>query len=168
MHAHRARAALATGSLGIVQLEADRCLSLTPGNLEVALALVPELDRRGHRQDADALYTRVAGAYSRLCEEFPRSPLVHNAAAWLSAGCRRDLNAALEHARTAVAQAPKNAGFQDTLAEVHFQRGEPAKAIELMQKCLALDPRNTYFVKQLRRFEIGDRDAPVPPENDDD
>jgi hypothetical protein len=168
MHAHRARAALATDNLGNVQLEADRCLSLTPGNLEVALALVPELDRRGHKQDADALYTRVAGTYARLCGEFPRSPLVQNAAAWLSAGCRRDLGAALEHARTAVAQAPKNAGFLDTLAEVHFQRGEQAKAIELMRKCLTLDPKNAYLTKQLRRFEVGDRDAPVPPENDDD
>lgn len=168
MHAHRARAALASGSLGIVKMEADSCLSLTPGNLEVALALVPELDRRGQKKDADELYTRVAGAYSRLCGEFPRSPLVHNAAAWLAAGCRRDLDAAIEHARTAVAQAPKNAGFLDTLAEVHFQRGEQAKAVELMNKCLTLEPRNTYFAKQLRRFEVGDRDAPVPPENDDD
>jgi len=168
MHVHRARAALAKGDLAIVQQEADRCLALTPGNLDVALALVPELDRRGHKQDADGLYARVAGAYSRLCDEFPRSPLVHNAAAWLSAGCRRDLGTALEHARTAVAQAPKNSGFLDTLAEVHFQRGEQAKAIELMHKCLTLDPKNAYLAKQLRRFEIGDRNAPVPPENDDD
>jgi tetratricopeptide (TPR) repeat protein len=168
MHAHRARAALMTGSLSVMQVEADRCLSLTPGNLEVALALVPELDRRGQKSDGDLLYKRVAGAYTRLCGEFPRSPLVHNAAAWLAAGCRRDLDVALEHARTAVTQAPTNAGFLDTLAEVNFQRGEQAKAIELMHKCLTLEPRNTYFANQLRRFEVGDRDAPVPPENDDD
>jgi hypothetical protein len=167
VHVYRARAAVAADKFDDARAEADRCLTLTPGNLDLALLLVPELDRRGRRADADALYARVAGAYAGLCREFPRSPFAHNAAAWLSAGCRRDLDAALDHARTAVAQAPKNAGFLDTLAEVHFQRGEQAAALEAMRKCLVLDPKNAYLAQQLRRFEAGDRDAPVPPEDED-
>ncbi len=168
VHGYRARAAVAAGKLDVVKAEVDRSLALLPGNIDLALLLVPELDRRGQKADADALYARVAGAYAAVCKEYPNSPFAHNAAAWLSAGCRRDLDAAVEHGRVAVARAPKNAGHLDTLAEVHFQRGEQATAIELMKKCLVLDPKNAYLAKQLRRFEAGDRDAPVPPEGSDD
>jgi hypothetical protein len=48
------------------------------------------------------------------------------------------------------------------LAEVHFQRGDQAKAVELEKKCIALEPKAEIFRKQLKRMEAGDRDAPVP------
>jgi hypothetical protein len=33
-----------------------------------------------------------------------------------------------------------------------------------MKRCLALEPKNDYFQKQLKRFEAGDPKAPVPEE----
>ena len=57
---------------------------------------------------------------------------------------------------------PDNPGHLDTLAEVHFRRGETGQAVDRMKQCLALDPGNAYYAKQLRRFEAGDRSAPVP------
>ncbi|HEY1379706.1 MAG TPA: hypothetical protein VGF55_23080 [Gemmataceae bacterium] len=164
--AYRARAALAAGQVEDALAHARACLDLTPGNIDVALLLVPELDRRGRKADADALYGKVAGAYAGMAKDFPHSGFAHNAVAWLAACCHRDLDAALDHARKAVELEPKQAGHRDTLAEVHFQRGETAKAVELMRECIALDPHKAYYGKQLARFQAGDRAVP-PPEEDD-
>ncbi|HTM22809.1 MAG TPA: tetratricopeptide repeat protein, partial [Kofleriaceae bacterium] len=86
----------------------------------------------------------------------------HNNRAWLAARCRRDLDTALEHARKAIELDPKRAGNRETLAEVHFQRGERAAALECINQCLAREPKNTYFARQKRRFEAGDPAAPLP------
>ena len=59
---------------------------------------------------------------------------------------------------------PDNSGHLDTLAEVYFQRGDKDKAIELMKKCIEMQPKYEYFHKQLKRMQAGDRDADVPPE----
>jgi predicted Zn-dependent protease len=84
----------------------------------------------------------------------------------MAARCRRHLDRALEHARKAVALAPAEPGYLDTLAEVQFQRGEKDRAIENMKKCLALSPKSDYFRKQLERFERGDPSAEVPDAGD--
>ena len=99
-----------------------------------------------------------------VCKEFPRSGWSHNNTAWLAVRCKRDLDAALEHARKGVEYEPENAGHLDTLAEVYFQRGDKDKAVELMKKCLEMQPKYDYFRKQLKRMQAGDRDADVPPE----
>jgi hypothetical protein len=66
----------------------------------------------------------------------------------------------------AVELQPDHAGNLDTLAEAHFQRGDRDRAMELMKKCIALDGKNSYFGKQLERFEKGDRAAELPPEDE--
>jgi tetratricopeptide (TPR) repeat protein len=75
---------------------------------------------------------------------------------------RRDLDAALDHATQATKLAPDNPGYLDTLAEIHFQRGDKDKAIAALKKCIAMDPKRTYFTKQLKRFEAGDPKAELP------
>ena len=129
---------------------------------------MPELERRGRKADADALYAQTVAPHDALCKDFPRGALVHNDRAWLSACCRRDLDAALAHARTATELEPHSASFRDTLAEVYFQRGDKAKAIELMQECRRQEPQRAYFAKQLHRFEAGDPGVPPPSETEDD
>jgi hypothetical protein len=87
----------------------------------------------------------------------------HNDLAWLCARCRRHLDQGLTHAQTAVALAPTSAPYLDTLAEVHFPRGDQAKAIELMQRCLELVPGRDFYRGQLKRFQAGDRFAEIAP-----
>jgi len=71
----------------------------------------------------------------------------------------------LTHAKRAVELRPDDASVRDTLAEVHFRRGEFAQAIAQMEECLRLAPERAYFRKQLERFRAGDRDSD-PPEED--
>src|SRR5439155_16032488 len=162
---YRARAALAAGRTDEALAHARACLEMLPGNIDLALLLVPELDRRGHKADADALYARVAAPLEGLCKDYRQGGRFHNDRAWLAACCHRELDAALERARHATELEPHNASYRDPLAEVYFQRGDQAKAIELMRACLKMEPQRVYFAKQLRRFEAGDRN--VPPPSDD-
>jgi predicted Zn-dependent protease len=56
-------------------------------------------------------------------------------------------------AEKAVALAPDEAAYQDTLAEVHFQRGDRQAAVAAAKKCVAIVPGNPIFAKRLKHFE---------------
>ncbi len=76
------------------------------------------------------------------------------------------LHAALELAERAVEVSERaNPDILDTLAEVHFQLGEHAEAIEVIDEAIAISPFEPYFRVQRERFtgerEPGDR--PDPP-----
>jgi tetratricopeptide (TPR) repeat protein len=81
--------------------------------------------------------------------------------------CRRDLDDALKHSQKAVELEPKAAGYLDTLAEIHFRKGNREKAVELMKKCIEFEPANSYFKKQLVRFKDQSFDS-LPPEEDEE
>jgi tetratricopeptide (TPR) repeat protein len=164
VHQNRARALVAAGKLDEAKKEWQLCLALVPNNVNIPIYLLPELEKAGRKQEADELYNRVFKVNEQACKDYPKSANSHNNLAWLAVVCRRQLDVAEEHATEAVRLAPGNAGYLDTLAEVHFQRGRQAKAIELMKECIKLDGKFEYFRKQLKRFEAGDPKAEVPDE----
>jgi tetratricopeptide (TPR) repeat protein len=99
--------------------------------------------------------------------------LILNDAAWLIATGRTPTPKALAEARELAQRAVEQTGRQDpnlldTLAEVQFQSGDAASAVETIEEALALAPNEsyvTYFTEQRRRF-IGERereDRPAPP-----
>ena len=57
---------------------------------------------------------------------------------------------------------PDATGYLDTLAEVHFQRGDKDDAIALMKRVIKLAPDNKFYPAQLRRMEAGDPKAELP------
>ncbi len=168
IHALRARGLLAAGRVADARREIDYCQGLLPGNVDLAIGVAPELDRRGEKKLADEVFAKALAANEKVCTEYPRSAGHHNNLAWLCASCRRELDKGLEHASAAVKLAPEHAGYLDTLAEIHFQRGDQAKAVALMKKCVEMDPKRPYYRKQLKRIEAGDRNAEVPAANDDE
>jgi tetratricopeptide (TPR) repeat protein len=167
LHRLRALGLAAAGRGDEAYREADLALQSLPGNVDLTVQLVPALDRLGKKKEADDVFDRVRALQQRLCADYPRAAFLHNNLAWTAARCRRHLDDALEHARTAVKLDPNTPGYRDTLAEVHFQRGERDRALEEMRQCLAQDPKNTYFQKQLKRLEAGDPAADVPGTSDE-
>jgi len=166
VHQNRARAFLAAGKLDAARQEWALCLQLVPGNVNLPIQLVAALEKADRKADADALFNQVLAVHQKVCQDHPRSGSSHNTLAWLGAVCRRQLDLAQQHASKAVALEPANAGYLDTLAETEFQRGNTARALELMKRCRELDPKNAYFRKQIQRFEAGDPKVDVPDENE--
>lgn len=168
VHQLRARGLLAAGKVAEALHQAELALTDSPGYVDLAIMLVPELERLGHKKEATELFNRCYGAYEKVCRAYPRCAWARNSAAWLSACCRRNLDKALHHAQKAVELAPKKAGYIDTLAEVHFQRGDKDKAIALQKRAIELDPKKMYYRKQLKRIQAGDPSAERPPENEEE
>jgi tetratricopeptide (TPR) repeat protein len=160
----RARGLIDAGRFDDAKLEIARAQSCVPGQIDLAINLVPELEAKGRKADADALYASCLATYTELVKAYPKSAFALNQVAWVSACCRRDLEAASKHVRKALELDPDNPAYLDTHAEVLFQLGKQAEAIAAQKKVIALVPERKYFVRQLKRIEAGDPKAPRPVE----
>jgi tetratricopeptide (TPR) repeat protein len=165
---YRARALFAAGKIDEAMTEVRAGLKALPGNVEVAIGFVPDLERAGKKKEADEVYEKVKSAFDAALKDFGNSPDLRNSIAWTMVNCNRDLDEALKHAQKAVEQAPRAAGYIDTLAEIHFRKKDRVKALELMKQCATLEPHNPYFRKQLERFEKKPFDSPLPDEETGD
>jgi hypothetical protein len=166
IHQLRARGFLATGKFDEAIKEAEACQRLVPGAIEPALYLIPQLEKHDGKKEADDLFTAILQRNQQLCKDYPKCGRAHNSIAWFLVSCRRQLDDAFDHAVQATTLTPENPGYLDTLAEIHFQRGDTDKAIAAIKKCIAMDPKKMYFAKQLKRFEAGDVKAELPNEGE--
>ena len=168
VHRLRARADAAAGKFDEARNEVELGLAALPGDTFIPVEMVPAWDKAGRKKDAQELFDRCMAVQEKFCRDYPNCPWGHNSVAWVSACCRRNLDAAREHALKAVALAPDNAGDLDTLAEVYFQRGDKDQAVAAEKKAVDLDPKKAYFRKQLQRIEAGDPAAERPAEDSEE
>jgi len=153
IHKARARGFLAEGKVDEAVRELEAARAALPGEAKLAMDMVPKLDELGEEERADALFDGIFGVLHQVCEDFPESAAWHNNTAWLAARLGRKLDQALAHAERATGLAPGKAAYLDTLAEVHFRRGEPEKAADLARRCIELEPEREFYREQLKRFE---------------
>ncbi|MEW6751039.1 MAG: tetratricopeptide repeat protein [Candidatus Latescibacterota bacterium] len=94
--------------------------------------------------------------YERALDHSPRDAAVQNNLAWTYAEEGVELDRAVSMALHAVKQAPDNVVYLDTYAEVLYRRGQPARAMALMRRALALEPLDgehyAYLRSQMGRF----------------
>lgn len=159
---YRARARLAEGKVAEAMALAREVLAVTPGHMDLITGMVTELDRLGKKAEADEVFGIGWKAFQKLLAEFPDSPFARHALASLAANCRRELDTGLTHAQAAVKADPASVPYRETLAEVHFRRGERDKALELMTKLAEEDPTNHLYKRQLVRYRTGALDSPKP------
>jgi tetratricopeptide (TPR) repeat protein len=152
VHVWRSRGHLEAGDVPAAVREADAAADAVPLNVEITIELVNAFDEKGAKKEADALFARSWAWHAKLSDQFPRYGQGYNAAAWLAARCNRDLDKALELANKAVASAPNNPAFIDTLAEVLFRMGRRDEAVAQMKKCMEIEPKSAYFQGQMKRF----------------
>ena len=130
-----------------------------------------DAEARPHSPESGAVYdAAVAAARGQPngmagpnAEGGADGPAAQNNLAWLNARTGRDLDAALKLARAATRASP-SAGNLDTLAEVHYMRGEFDRAVEVERRALRLDPPEGFLREQLAKFRAAQIEAgPTPP-----
>ncbi|MGD8395886.1 MAG: DUF1028 domain-containing protein [Candidatus Eiseniibacteriota bacterium] len=126
--------------------------------LRAHLRYAEQAGARGDSALAALEQRRVGETLRRVLARDDADASTLNALAWFTALAEVYLDDALEAARRAVALEPDNAEILDTLAEVHFRRGETAAAIDAARRALELEPDGPYYREQLERFEAA-RDA---------
>jgi tetratricopeptide (TPR) repeat protein len=168
IHKVRAKAALAEGKTDEMLAELARCEKLLPGDVRLIVELIPKLDKAGQQDAADLLFAQSFGVHHGVCEEFPQSATYLNNTAWLAARSQRRLDEALELSQKAIALAPNEAAYHDTLAEVHFQRGDRDAAVAAAKKAVELAPSSALFAKRLKHFETSELKSLDRTESDGD
>ncbi len=153
VHRLRARGFLEAGDSEQAVHEAWQAHAATPGDAPLVCDLVPRLDQAGLEAEAGRLFEAAYEHRRQVEASHPNSAALLNNTAWMAATCDRQLDEALGLARRATELSPDNPVYLDTLAEVHFRRGDRAKAIELIRRCLELDPDRSHYQQQLARFE---------------
>ncbi|MFB3891814.1 MAG: hypothetical protein ACE15C_07300 [Phycisphaerae bacterium] len=148
----------------VALLEARVCLDAMPAREGPVLQIVPALDRAGRKRDADGLFDLMFARLAKNADAMGAAQLA-NAAAWAAALCGRQLDKALGYARKACELDPKSTDFLDTLAEVHFRAGRTKDAIDIMARCVQMEPKRAYFQRQLERCRKGDVTAPLPADD---
>ena len=161
-HTELMRACLAAGKLDDAARQAQIAQALLPRNTDLLMELIPAMDKAGKKDQADKLFEPAFNQELARAERAPDSATYHNGLAWLCARCRRRLDVGLEHALKAVDLEKNAPGVMDTLAEVYFQRGDRAKAVEVMSAAQKLQPSWDYLQKQLARMKTGKPEDPVP------
>jgi tetratricopeptide (TPR) repeat protein len=146
------REAFAKAEYDAVVAHLDILADLAPGDTTVALDFVPPLDAAGQSKVADTVFERAYSYHDSLCQAYPSSAMHLNNLAWMCAKCDRRLDDAFAKSRHAVELDPKPA-YLDTLAELHFMRGEIGEAITLEKRCIELDPHEPIYREQLERFQ---------------
>ncbi len=162
IHKVRGRGLLHAGKIDEAWREFAACQKILPGDPGLIEAMVPRLEAAGAQEKADELFRFGYERARALSDAWPKAAGLHNNAAWIAACCHRELDDALVRATKAVELEPMNAAYLDTLAEVHFQRGDRAAAIEQSGRAVGLAPHDKTLPVRLTRFKT----APLPEGND--
>lgn len=120
---------------------------------EAHLRYAEEYEAAGDSAGAARERGEVARTLERALARRTKDANTLNALAWNTALANTHLDLALEAAKRAAKLEPKSFEILDTLAEVHFRRGEAAEAIAVAKRALALEPGSTYLKEQLARFQ---------------
>jgi tetratricopeptide (TPR) repeat protein len=152
-HTVEATAAVVEGDYEKADRILKRLLDFSPATPSVAEKTVVQLDLAGETQRADAVVDRLKGFYHELLADYPTSSTHCNNYAWVLACARRNADAAVRHAHTAVAGRPNSPGFIDTLAESYFAAGNIDKAVEIINHAASIEPEKAYYRNQRKKYE---------------
>lgn len=125
-----------------------------PHDIDMPIVIVPVAERVFGKELADQWFDLFYQPMLKHLEEFPDDTLIGNNTAWFAASCNRHLEKAQTLA-SKVAVSNEDPTYLDTLAEVEYRLGNVARAIELSERCLKIEPRDKQHREQLKRFRAG-------------
>ncbi len=165
IHRTRARANLDNGQIDQALEQIRQAQRLLKVDVTLPEEFVPRLVQLDLLDEADEVFDTCYQFHREALTDFPDHAWHRNALAWLLARTDRRLDEALTSAQRAVELSPTKAGYQDTLAEVLYRRGDFDGAVAASRKALALQPANRTMKLRLARFEaIARHDKVIPPD----
>lgn len=153
---HRAAACILSGQWTDAEFHMQFGERLQPQDIEMVVACYPRLVEAGQSAMADRLFDSYEANMLRQIAIWPNDAMALNNLAWMYTQCDRKLEDALRLAEKVVLLAPNSAVYLDTLAEVHYRSGRVEEAVETMQECVRLDPRENHYRANLIRFGRGE------------
>ena len=106
----------------------------------------------GERAIARKEYGVAEKNYAAVVQLQPNNASAYNNLAWVTSKLNKE--GAIAYAEKANALAPNQPAIMDTLAVLLSDKGNYAKAVELQNKALALEPRNVFFKLNLAKIHI--------------
>lgn len=103
----------------------------------------------------DKIFERMWLTVTKRIESYPACDNSRNSAAWLASRANRRLAEAEGFLKEALDRNPRQAAYLDTMAEIHFSRGDRKKALELSTRALHEEPLDLQIIRQHQRFETG-------------
>lgn len=147
------------GDRAAVEAQVELLMRTRPTDADILADLVPALHDLGRAAEADALAQEAYRDQKPYLDAAPDDAQVLNNIAWLMARTNQRLDEALKYAQWATTQQPYNAAFLDTLAEIHYMRGNPAESVELEKKALLLRPGDRFMTLQLEKYQAAAQGA---------
>src|SRR5262249_7845016 len=110
---------------------------------------IPALTALGVLYAAERNNTEAEKAYEAVLNVDPSAAVAANNLAWLFVEDDRDTNRALELAKSAVAQAPDNPSFNDTLGWIYYKRALFQLAVSVLEHSVEIDPTSANALMHL-------------------
>jgi len=105
-----------------------------------------------YRKKVVGLIEKSAAEIEQAIDNNPDHPTAYNQYAWLIGNTEGDSVKALRYSKKSLELRPDSGGYHDTLAHVHFHRGEYEEAVKAQAKAVELEPHSGLVARQLEVF----------------
>ncbi len=137
----------------VIQLE--KCYQMFPSDGALADDFFPALRKAGLIKEHDEWFQKSWTRMLAICEKFPNADNSLNTTAWLASRAQRNLDEAEKLQTQVLRLAPKHSAYLDTMAEVHFAKGNRRKAVEFSNRALNFLSVEPMMRRQHERFRSG-------------
>jgi len=133
--------------------ELDKAIAIDPPDLDALIARYRLLEATpADRGRVLQLIQASAKELEGFIIDDPENPTWYNQYAWLVGNTEGDLDKALRYSQKSIELRPDAGGYYDTLAHVHFARGEYEKAVQVQEKAVKLEPHSPILRRKLEGF----------------
>jgi tetratricopeptide (TPR) repeat protein len=131
----------------------DKALEVNQTDIEALIACyhLPEQTPEYHAKIVERIQRSANELYEKVAQE-PNNMAACNQYAWLVGNTEGDQDRALKCSEKAVEASPRDGGLVDTLARVHFARGDLEGAVKLQAKAAEMEPHSGLIRRQLEVF----------------
>ncbi len=142
------------GSIAIL----EKCHQMSSNDGSLADDFFPALRKMGLIKEHDEWFKNSWDRLTAVLAQFSNSDNTCNTAGWLAGRAQRNLDQAEKLVAKALALNPDQSAYLDTMAEIHFAKGQREQALEWSAKAVNFTPGNSQLRRQHERF----RTSPLP------